>query len=618
MRGKQNLLRSSRNIAGVGSKDSVLSFFKLFPLVINMGGQEKVCLDALNRMLTNWLLIPHRRGISELEIAKALGMVSNHVPLDCTIFSLILNARATPAREQIYQYHSPLKGEQRDAKLHKLIDECKENAIVQQQVRLGDVYQAIVEARLLVDRGFKMHEETFMSVLIGSLASETVDQDEVTNFLTWAGDQYERGMIEVNVQSIRLFATVVTDMGGLWSGEPLVTILNNLVWIGDQVKLTEEPTVDDYASAIKFWVSAGETKTAMALLNHVEKNTDVSPNLDCFNIVLSALASAKECDVDISDLMTRVAESIGTPPNYGTYRLAIQCLKCCQHDAGNKAMAIAREMAEVAREEKLSQRLPDELIYRDAALIATNNKQLSLSDKCFDWLENEARSGNTEALRSFYQFRVWIFAWRHSGMSISLKEALSILWRMHGLVREGLMSPPPNAVIFHSAMKCLELSDDPNKGSWVEKVLSDFDQCGYSLKSRSDMYHAVISFFSNLDDARKAEETLSRYNEHLQESSPGTRKRPNVKDFNYILRAWSDSDAPRAAERASAIVDHMKKLQGVHLDVSIPNKASYEILLQCWEKSQLPTAKVRSDEIRNDLRRWKSEQTTLDTANPLG
>jgi hypothetical protein len=72
---------------------------------------------------------------------------------------------------------------------------------------------------------------------------------------------------------------------------------------------------------------------------------------------------------------------------------------------------------------------------------------------------------------------------RDSRMSVAGKAALSILERMHRLAREGLWWIPPNAVIFYLlVMSCLSFSDDSNRGSWAEKVLSDFEQCDSGMK----------------------------------------------------------------------------------------------------------------------------------------
>ena len=94
---------------------------------------------------------------------------------------------------------------------------------------------------------------------------------------------------------------------------------------------------------------------------------------------------------------------------------------------------------------------------------------------------------------------------------------------------------------------------------------------------------------------------LKELQAYLADSGWTLSLKPESLDFNIVLEAWANSDSPRGAERADAIVEHMKKLHDMgHLDVQ-PTGETYVILFRCWEKSGHPLAKDRMESIKTEI-----------------
>lgn len=138
----------------------------------------------------------------------------------------------------------------------------------------------------------------------------------------------------------------------------------------------------------------------------------------------------------------------------------------------------------------------------------------------------------------------------------------------------------------------------------IEKAMWLREEDSGPFKLSATLHDRAMSYFVASGEAERAEYFIEQ--KHMryqaQQSLP-----PTASDFNQVLEAWANSSAPRAAERADAIMQHMHILDGVKLKDMKPNIRSYEQLLRVWKKSALPMASERANELRDELQEMRGD-----------
>ncbi|CAB9522439.1 Pentatricopeptide repeat-containing protein [Seminavis robusta] len=607
-----------QNLAAWGNRYSVYAFFHLVPFLdMDDSQDDQINTELMNQLLRNCFFLQKNRVMANGTIIYKLSNVRDRIPPNQETIALLLDDNHASEMKIAENCHWILTHFEQDEQIHSIIQECKENVTVQLLARRDTLSVAIAKARQLVEghNMMKIHNDTFMLILTLALSNKE-EEDEVISFLKWASNQYERGMIQVHMPSIALFVTTVTS-DSLWQQEQPDRLLDALSSIGSNV-VSEHPTVDDYTSAIRIWASTGHTETAMALLDYMTETASITPNLNCCNALLSVLANSKEANAGpwASQLLSKMTESFDLTPNYASYRLAIQSWENSprrQHPrgpgvGGKQVLKTILEMAEHAKEERWSHRQPDRYVFWDAAF-AIMKYDLTKLEEFQDWFEAEAIDGNPEAVISGNVYIRWIATFKRSRSTSGTEKAeraMSIVERMKRMSRKGLLKSFLSPDMCRVVLGCLQESEEHDAAKFISDTIADLEKTEHDDHGIR-LYTSAMIMFSSIGDAPRAEDMMAKLHNAVQQSQPETRSRPDATDYNEVLTAWSRSPAPRAAERAEAIFDHMTRLHGTHLDNSLPNQNSYEILLKCWEKSELPFAEERALEVKRSQMRYHKQ-----------
>jgi hypothetical protein len=80
---------------------------------------------------------------------------------------------------------------------------------------------------------------------------------------------------------------------------------------------------------------------------------------------------------------------------------------------------------------------------------------------------------------------------------------------------------------------------------------------------------------------------------------------PNVVTFYAIISAWANSKSRLGAERASAHLEHMKKLATSGHKECKPDKITYEAVIRVWSASGHPDTKSMVHRLREEMSRLK-------------
>lgn len=411
---RKEALRILQQLTGVGHRQSVDTSIALAERLRSACDVDPIDAELLNRILRNWANCPDvRTSTKELKPIEAL-IATPSVDLYAIILQKIgSNSNSLSLEEYIRQTCSRYQELCADDEaMRQQLDEITENIIVQFKARKPDtLVDAMEKAKEDVGRGFKLHEDTFLSILFGALTSPPEKRPQVKEFLTWAGEQYDANSLAIQVESIFLFgwaSQVKTESGS----EPPEWLLQCIGWIGEKVTADVRATTEDYERAIKLWAMAGQGLRAKALLMNMlqSENSNVVPTLGCYNTVLACLAESDDSKkgsiaVELLDQMNsdKNPELI---PNYATYQLTLDRLRSSkEQSAPVEAIRIVREMTDASKSEALSMRAPTSILYSNVANgLRFQQDDWRPMDEFLKWLEEQKEEGNQQARVDIYHY----------------------------------------------------------------------------------------------------------------------------------------------------------------------------------------------------------------------
>jgi hypothetical protein len=101
--------------------------------------------------------------------------------------------------------------------------------------------------------------------------------------------------------------------------------------------------------------------------------------------------------------------------------------------------------------------------------------------------------------------------------------------------------------------------------------------------------------------------------EQLHRDGVSEEVKPNVKDYNAVIDAWSKSGAEEAGQKAEQILDHMQMLYDQTGDVMLkPNVRSYNSAINAWAKSRARDSAERAERLLFQLEKRFKEESQFD------
>jgi len=494
-------------------------------------------------------------------------------------------------------------------RLHQL-NQSALNILVQLNAWDGRITEAMELAKDLIDgdgagakeerSGYNLRDEAFMSILAAAATSGDCDREKVGQFLDWAAAQYEANRVEINLESISLFVRLL--MHDSASNEAPDWLLNKLDWVGQEIDETVIPGTNDYEKALALWTNVGDASRTKALFHMMLKDYKHGITLECCNLLMLALSVSGNLSAghDASEILKLMEDGLAVP-NYTTYKLVIQSWKHSEEsdERQSEVIQLIKNMVMKSSREKSSQCQPDGRLIEQA--LVPLRGQPDVLKNFIDYLEKEVKKGNLESsVISIPLFTTLFKSLSSSGSKIASEMVLTCFHHVRRLHNEEMLESASPTEHYVLASFCLENSASANAGALLEKLLLEVEKLPTSQRygTRQCIYRSLMRRHANAGRAEETEDTMKRMFKSFQE---GCALKPEYLDYNIVLEAWANSDSPRGAERADAIVEHMKKLHDMgHLDVQ-PTGETYVILFRCWEKSDHPLARDRMESIKTEI-----------------
>lgn len=175
-------------------------------------------------------------------------------------------------------------------------------------------------------------------------------------------------------------------------------------------------------------------------------------------------------------------------------------------------------------------------------------------------------------------FNHCLHAWVLYGTEQAPERADGILRRMWKLHETGVLSNVrPDTRSYSIVMGCYVSAKNPN----VHRCLELLEE----MQSRSipvDLitYGTCLNALARVGRAAEAEDMLDHVMEKYK--SGEMESKPHVGLFNYVLSAWTVTDAENAGYNGQRIFDRMKELHQSGVLDNPPNLDSYLKLIKCW------------------------------------
>lgn len=179
----------------------------------------------------------------------------------------------------------------------------------------------------------------------------------------------------------------------------------------------------------------------------------------------------------------------------------------------------------------------------------------------------------------------WAKAVSRRERSMAATRALSILGEMERMyISKKMYSAKPSLITYATVIAAIGNSLDPAAPQLAEGVLQRMQKLQVSgaianLKPGTVIYNAVIYALSRapvsnrLRYAQRAEQILDEMSERAQQGEKDVQ--PDVRTWSAVLRAWTRSKQPDAAENAQRVLDKMEYRYKKGISTVRPNYVCY-------------------------------------------
>jgi Pentatricopeptide repeat domain len=203
-------------------------------------------------------------------------------------------------------------------------------------------------------------------------------------------------------------------------------------------------------------------------------------------------------------------------------------------------------------------------------------------------------------------------AWERSGRPEALKHIEQLIKRMKELAANQIL---PEAKLgrghFHSYLSCMEKSSGVMAKEEIvakaKEIVKEMEELaaegGDDAKPDAYTYTMLIlAHATHGQDPYEAEEVLERmYQRHLEDGESSITQ-PNIRSFNVCLKAWAQSRADNAPERADGILRRMWKLHEAGILENVkPDAITYTTVMMCHVRSRSPGRGQRCRDLLEEM-----------------
>jgi pentatricopeptide repeat protein len=354
-------------------------------------------------------------------------------------------------------------------------------------------------------------------------------------------------------------------------------------------------------------VQAGHGEKAEAivdkLLGEYEYQKGANQQLDpgVFSLVLEAWANSESPKAalrahSLLEQMSEFAErGFFAAPAIEDYHTVLQCW--IKHPSKDLDLAVKNgEKLLYTMRQRGGTCQPTTFTYDLALAIFARAGMGARAQAILDGLVYEHKSTANENLEpSIATCNLVLKAWDNSLENNAAEAAEALLVRMRKLDDAGERTKLwPNLTSYNTVINCWCTSNRKGASDRAESLLEQMKKEG--VRPTSLTYNRVISAQSKAGNPEKAERLLSRLikDYHMQFDAD---LKPDIKPFKKVLRAWSWSRAPLAAQRAEAFLNHMREMYDAEVLDAKPDIFCYNKVIQCWCQSKDSDAAQRAQDL---------------------
>jgi pentatricopeptide repeat protein len=354
-------------------------------------------------------------------------------------------------------------------------------------------------------------------------------------------------------------------------------------------------------------VQAGNGEEAEAivdkLLGEYEHQKGVNQQLDpgVFSLVLEAWANSKSPEAAprahslLEQYYLFAERGFFAAPAIEDYHTVLQCW--AKHPSNDLDLAVKNgEKLLHTMRQRGGICLPTTFTYDLALAIFARAGLGSRAQAVLDELIHEHKSTRNEYLEpSIATCNLVLKAWDNSSENNAAEAAEALLVRMRKLADAGEQTKIwPNLTSYNTVINCWCTSHHKGSSDRAEALLERMKKEG--VRPTALTYNRVISAQSKAGNPEKAERLLSRLIKDYYIQFDADLK-PDIRPFKKVLRAWSWSRAPLAAQRAEAFLNHMREMYDAEVLDAKPDLFCYNKVVQCWCQSKHKDAAQRAQDL---------------------
>jgi len=371
---------------------------------------------------------------------------------------------------------------------------------------------------------------------------------------------------------------------------------------------TLAPDISSYKIVVDGWIQANKLDQAHAVLIDMEDSA-VIPNSTFVtreNVYVSMIqAWADDGKHDLlgtsaqkaEDLLRRAHERL--PPNVKLWTVVLE--GWCKR-AGVCAMALERaesiltEMENIYEVDKSSVLRPNVLTYTSFIGGLARSRDQEKAIKAEEILKRmEKYEVKPDVVAYTCVINCWAKATSRRERQVAAIRSVRLLDEMEYLyTSQNLYNVKPSVITYNAVISAIGNSHDANAPELAEGILERMHHVSKTgvianMKPTTTTYNAVLHALSRAPRpqratcAKRAEEILS---DMLKRSKDGDASvSPNARTWAAVLRAWSQSGLPNAAEETQRVLNKMEDLHRI-CDGILPNYVCYTTAMGAWGQSR--------------------------------
>lgn len=373
------------------------------------------------------------------------------------------------------------------------------------------------------------------------------------------------------------------------------------------------PSESTYKQIFSIFANLGRGDLAIQLLEDdilERQNHYLIPTVEMCNLILQACAerssnnrerreNGNNVDVDKGISSVEQTESFllrmkqqknDLPqPNTDSFNVFIGCLSKDSRnvESVHRAVDVLDEMKEYRVRPTLASYQP---ILRTFAKLGEGKQAEDLLTRL---IKDYGAQFDAELKPSLENFQTVLEAYSKSYHPDAAPRAESVLTHMNELYQSRTMDTKPTLRSYELVMQCWSKSRRPDAAERARDLYNNLKADGL-LPTGTAMNIFLNAVASNISSSSASSSSVSSPDMAEQllfdlcdaaENDPMHNPQPDVISFSIVIKAWSKSNDPRAAERAEALIQKVERLYQSGIDECKPNVVLYSSAIQCWAKA---------------------------------